>query len=78
MARVHFYVVNRDGRWAVRHNGQLAGPFVTQQAAINEAVEAAHRAGDNGADSDVVVESTDGRFRTEWTYGDDPRQSLAD
>jgi len=53
-------------------NGEDFGPYETQRTAIRAAVDAAHECGKQGIDAQVLVQGTDSKFRTEWTYGHDP------
>lgn len=69
MARIQYFVVLHEGRWKINYNGKHFGPYPTQKAAIRAAVDAAHTA---KGDSQVLVQGQDNRFRTEWTYGNDP------
>ncbi|CFX09478.1 conserved protein of unknown function [Candidatus Filomicrobium marinum] len=72
MARNQYFVVLHDGQWKISFNQKHFGPFNTQADAIRAAVDAAHSAGRNGKDAQVLVQGRDNRFRTEWTYGNDP------
>lgn len=71
--RTQYFVVQHEGQWKIKLNGQHYGPYDTQAAAIRAAVDAAHTTGDKGGDAQVLVQSTTNhQFRTEWTYGHDP------
>jgi hypothetical protein len=73
MARAQYFVVHHQGQWKISHDGTHYGPYPTQAAAIKAAVDTAHKAGRQGHDAQVLVQSTDAnKFRTEWTYGHDP------
>jgi len=72
MARTQYFVTNRNNQWMIVLNGEDFGPYETQRGAIHAAVEAAHRCGQKGIDAQVLVQGTDSKFRTEWTYGNDP------
>ena len=72
MARAHYVVVSHQGNWKVSHGGKHLGPYKTQAEAVLAAVDAAHKAGQQGHEAQVIVQGTAGSFRTEWTYGDDP------
>lgn len=72
MSRLQYVVVLHQQEWKISYNGKHYGPYATQKAAIDAAVTAAHGAGKKGYDSQVLVQGTDNRFRTEWTYGNDP------
>jgi hypothetical protein len=72
MAREQYFVVLHEREWKVKFDGQHYGPYRNQKDAIRAAVHAAHGSGENGYDAQVLVQGTDSRFRTEWTYGHDP------
>lgn len=72
MARAQYFVVLHEGEWKVKHNGKHYGPYDTQADAIKVAVDAAHGSGENGYDAQVLIQGRDNKFRTEWTYGNDP------
>lgn len=72
MARAQYYIVLHDGQWKINFNKQHYGLYTTQGAAIRAAVDAAHQSGGKGVDAQVLVQSKNNQFRTEWTYGNDP------
>lgn len=72
MARAQYVVVLHNGQWKISFDGKHYGPYDTQKAAIKVAVDTAHKAGKDGHDAQVLVQGQDNRFRTEWTYGNDP------
>ena len=72
MTRVQYVVVLHGGEWKISYAGEHYGPYATQEDAITAAIDAAHKLGGKGTDSQVLVQGTDHKFRTEWTYGHDP------
>lgn len=75
MARTKYVVgPNGSGGWKISYgDNKVAGPYATQKEAISSAVDAAHKAGKTNPDgAQVLIQGTDGQFRTEWTYGSDP------
>lgn len=72
MAREQYVVVFHNGEWKVNFNDKYYGPYATQKLAISAAIGSAHAAGAKGLDAQVLVQGSDNRFRTEWTYGHDP------
>jgi hypothetical protein len=72
MARAQYVVVLVKDEWMISHNGKHFGPYPTQKAAIRKAVDNAQEAGKKGLDAQVLIQGTDNKFRTEWTYGHDP------
>jgi hypothetical protein len=78
MARTQYFVVLHQHEWKVKLNGEHYGPFRTQDAAIEAAVNVAQSTGAKGGDAQVLVQGARNRFRTEWTYGHDPYPRLED
>lgn len=74
MSRAQYFVVLHNGEWKIKFNGQHFGPYATQAAAIEAARGAAIDAHNKGTNSQVLVQGKDNKFRTEWTYGDDPEK----
>ena len=72
MSRAQYVVVYTGGQWKISHNQKHYGPYDTQRAATKAAVEAAHKAGQQGHDAQVLIQGQNNQFRTEWTYGHDP------
>lgn len=72
MARAQYIVVIHGGDWKISFDGKQFGSYSTQRDAIKAAVDAAHQSGKNGHDAQVLIQGKDNRFRTEWTYGNDP------
>jgi hypothetical protein len=73
MARTRYFVVLHKNEWKIKFNGEHYGPYPTQRAAIRAAIDTAHKAGENGLDTEVLVQGLNHhQFRTEWTYGHAP------
>ncbi|MGJ0513110.1 DUF2188 domain-containing protein [Methylocystis sp.] len=72
MSRAQYFVVLHEGQWKITFNGKHYGPYNSQKDAIRASVDAAHKAGKLGDDAQVLIQGTNGLFRTEWTYGHDP------
>lgn len=72
MARAQYFVVLHENQWKIKFDGKHYGPYDTQKAAIRAAVDAAHKAGQNGHDAQVLIQGQNNQFRTEWAYGNDP------
>lgn len=69
MAHTPFIVFRDQGQWKIKSKGVHYGPYPTQKDAIRAAVDAAHVAGLEGLDGQVLLQD---QFRIEWTYGQDP------
>ena len=72
MAREQYVVVSHNGEWKITYSGKHYGPYMTQGEAMSAAVKAAHEAGVNGHNGQVLVRGVINQFITEWTYGHDP------
>ena len=72
MARKIFYVVVNGQNWGVRSDGALISTHVTQALAMEAARQHAMGWWKAGRPSQVMVQGRDAKWRTEWTYGDDP------
>lgn len=68
MARTTYYVTTKDGSWWIILNDKRYGPYDTQALASRAAVDAANKS----TNSQVLMQGRDGKWITEWTYGNDP------
>ena len=67
------YAVVRDGNfWTVKYDKQNYGKYKTQQDAVNAAIKTAHRIGEQGHESRVLIQGMDNRLHVEWIYGKSP------
>lgn len=71
-AREKFFVIRDGGKWKVRHNAHLFGPYFIPGEAVRSAVKMASEAGRHGGGAQVFVQASNEEFRLEWTYGLDP------
>jgi hypothetical protein len=73
MARLQYFVVLHEGEWKIKFDGKHYGPYASQRAAIEVAIDEAHTSGEKGNDAQVLIQGKENhQFRTEWTYGNDP------
>ena len=71
-SRVRLFVSPSGSQWKVQfEGGSLVSNHPTQEAAI-KAARAKVASLPEGECSQIMVQGTDGKFRTEWTYGNDP------
>lgn len=54
--RVEYYVIFHDGGWMIKREGQLYGPYPSQQEAVCEAVFVATYSIDHGLEAEVIVQ----------------------
>ena len=71
-AREKFFVLRHEGKWKIRYNGQLFGPYLIPGEAVLTAMRKASRAGQLGGGAQVFVQAQAGEFKLAWTYGLDP------
>ena len=64
MSTKHFVVAQRDTAWQFSYRGDITGPFVSKQEAIDEAIAAASRTED--PEVEVVVRDADMKTETVW------------
>jgi hypothetical protein len=61
-----------DGRWQIKEEGRRPRQACRTQ---RQAISAARTEAKARQPSQVIVHGRDGRIRTEYTYGDDPRRT---
>jgi hypothetical protein len=54
--RVEYCVVLRDSGWMIEREGQLYGPYSSQQEAVREAVYVANYSINHGLQAEVIVQ----------------------
>jgi hypothetical protein len=69
MAAEQYFIVLHNNEWKISFKDKHYGPYDTQNEAIEAAIDAAHAMGEIGIDAQVLVEGTDHKLRTEWSYG---------
>jgi hypothetical protein len=75
MAQLDRYqVVKKNGEWKIEHGGRHSPAFDSQAAAIKQAkVKAKQAQKRHGKTTQVLVQGRNMSWRTEYTYGHDPR-----
>ena len=71
MAAEQYFIVLHNNEWKISFREKLYGPYATQGEAIEAAIDAAYAMGEIGIDAQVLVQGTDHKLKTEWTYGQD-------
>ena len=66
-----YVVVRREDVWFIQFNGQEYGPYKTEREALLFAIDAAHKLGEKGAETQVLGVDEAGKTRPAWTYGRD-------
>ncbi len=60
------------GAFKVSVEGEVHGGYLSEYAALLDAVDAAQAAGKSGEPSQVLTRTKDGNETVQWTYGADP------
>ncbi|HUQ38247.1 MAG TPA: DUF2188 domain-containing protein [Aestuariivirga sp.] len=71
MPAEQYLIVRDNGEWKITFNGKQYGPYESQDAAVEAAVDAAYAMGEIGIDAQVAIQDPDLNVRTAWTYGED-------
>jgi len=71
MAAEQYLILSDNGEWKITFNGKQYGPYASQEAAVEAAIDAAYAMGEIGIDARVAVQDINLQVRTAWTYGED-------
>ena len=71
MAAEQYFILQDNNEWKISFKDKHYGPYGTQQDAIEAAIDAAYAMGEIGIDAQVLVQDTDEKHRTAWSYGPD-------
>ena len=71
MAAEQYLIVLHNNEWKISFNDKQYGPYDSQEAAVEAAIDAAYAMGEIGIDAQVAVQDPDLKVRTAWTYGQD-------
>lgn len=78
MLNPRYIVVNQEFGWIIVQGGRrFPGDYASKMQAVSDAIALAHKDGNAGRRAEVLVRHEDGRFITEWTFGQDPRPEAA-
>jgi hypothetical protein len=58
--------------WIVEEGEEIHGDYLSEWAALLDAIDAAQDAGERGTPARVMVTEADGTARLRWTYARDP------
>lgn len=74
MLNPRYIVVNQESRWKIVQGGRrFPGDYPSKTQAVCSAIAFAEQDGNAGRRAAVVVRHEDGRFVTEWVFGQDLR-----
>jgi hypothetical protein len=67
-----YLVVRQDDVWFIKFDGEEYGPYKTEREALLFAIDAAHKLGQRGEETQVLLVDENGNARAAWTHGQDP------
>jgi hypothetical protein len=67
--RRHYLVVRQEDVWFIVFGGEEFGPYKTEREAKLFAIEAAHKLGEKGEESEVLVSDEAGAISPVWVCG---------
>jgi hypothetical protein len=70
--RKRYLVTRREDVWFIAFNGEDFGPYLTEREAKLFAIDAAHKLGEQGEESEVLVADESGATAPVWVYGQHP------
>jgi hypothetical protein len=71
-SRTRYLVMRQEDVWFITFNGEEFGPYKSEREALLFAIDAAHKLGDNGEETQVLRVDETGEPAPVWTYGLDP------
>jgi hypothetical protein len=70
--RTRYLVARREDVWFIAFGGEEYGPYKTEREAKLFAIDAAHKLGDKGEQTEVLVADETGAASSVWIYGQHP------
>jgi hypothetical protein len=70
--RKRYLVVRQEDVWFILFGGEEFGPYKTEREAKLFAIEAAHKLGEKGEESEVLVSDEAGAISPVWVFGQHP------
>ena len=70
MSEHHFLVSKQGTHWKVSYRGTDQGPYSSAEEAVEVAINEAQKAGEQGHETEVLVQDDHLQFRRHWRYGD--------
>src|SRR5437879_12559912 len=67
-----YMVVCQGDVWLIKFDGEEYGPYKTEREAMLFAIDAAHKLGESGEQTQVLQVDENAEARPVWTYGHDP------
>ena len=69
VTRTRYLVVRQEDVWFIKFDGEEFGPYQSEREAMLFAIDAAHKLGEQGDETQVLRLEEDGEVRRAWTYG---------
>ena len=69
--KTRYLVVRQEDVWSIHFAGEEYGPYKTEREAMLFAIDAAHKLGEQGEDTQVLMVDESGEARPAWTFGHD-------
>jgi hypothetical protein len=66
-----YLVLRHEDVWLIKFDGEEYGPYKSEREAMLFAIDAAHKLGEQGEDTQVLRLDEDAAARPVWTYGED-------
>ena len=63
---------SRTARWSVHDGDEIYGEYMSEYAALLDAIDAAQDAGERGESAEVAAREEGDRETVRWVYGRDP------
>jgi hypothetical protein len=70
--RKRYVIVRREDAWFIAFEGEEFGPYQSEREALLFAIDAAHKLGETGEDTQVLRADEVGDTSPVWTFGLDP------
>lgn len=67
--RKRYVVARREDVWFIAFAGEEFGPYKTEREATLFAIDAAHKLGEKGEETEVLVKDQAGRVAAVWVHG---------
>jgi hypothetical protein len=67
--RTRYLVVRQEDVWFIKFDGEEYGPYQSEREAMLFAIDAAHKLGEQGEETQVLQVQESGEARPAWTHG---------
>jgi hypothetical protein len=68
-SRTRYLVMRQEDVWFITFKGEEFGPYQSEREAMLFAIDAAHKLGENGTETQVLRVDENGEATPAWTYG---------